>query len=278
MAIAEGRENCNSSKYETAPPRRISKVVLNTPKIVNNMKQKWIGSAFVVAPLITFLAYGEPQTENALSKKDKLREVGVEADESGQSNNKPAVYTLEGVKRIHDNILLLEQNIKDTETNLDSIEKNIATVSAESDEVKKIIVEHGELRKRLVEKVTTSKEEISKNDDALKKLQKFTKALDGAKNKQSDTQAVKLSQESAMREIAERERWNLDASQKLKRLIEMTAELDRSTYALRLKIPTLERELMVWRKQISDFQTALESFKKQRGEFATLLPGIPPSP
>lgn len=186
---------------------------------------------------------------------------------------KEAVYTVEGIKRINDNIFLLDENIKDIENNLSNIEKNLATVSAEAAEAAKLLVEHGELRKRLVEKMGVSKDEIQKNGDALKKLQKFTKTLEGAKNKQADVQAVKLQQESAMREIAERERWSLDASNKLKRLAEMVGEMDRITPALKAKIPSLEKEALVWKRQMTDFQTGLESMKKQRVDLASLLPG-----
>ena len=189
-----------------------------------------------------------------------------------------AVYTEAGLQRIRDNISLLAENIRDTETNLTNIEKNIQTITNEIAEIKRLVEDYAELRAKFLAKIRTAKEEIASNVEALKKLQKFLKKLESVRKGQGDTEAVKLQQESALRETAERERWGLDAAQKLKKLGEMLNGLDVASKAVRAKQPRLEREIVLWKRQTAEFQGVLESLKNQREEFELLAKAKPATP
>ncbi|MBI1861332.1 MAG: hypothetical protein HYR96_10485 [Deltaproteobacteria bacterium] len=194
------------------------------------------------------------------------------SEESAASPPAPkAVYAVEGIKRITENIRALDENIKDIQSNLANIDKNIQTMTGELADLRTLLEEYSTLKSKFLAKIALSKDEMTRNSEALQKLQRFSRTLDSARRKQVDQQTVKIQQESATREIAERERWNLDASHKLRRLQDLLSDLEQSTKNLRARQPNLEKEIGYWRKQTVEFQTALDTFKEQRDELNDLL-------
>lgn len=188
-----------------------------------------------------------------------------------ESSKAKAVYTQAGMRRIQENIGIVNENIKDTETSLQNIDKNISTVKAEITEIKSLVEDYSNLKAKFLAKVRSGKEEANVNGEALKKLQKFLKTLELVRKKQGDTQAIRMQIDNAMREIGERERWNLDASEKVKRLEALITSLDSTSRLVKSKQPNLEKELAVWKRQWETFSTALSTFQKQKQEYEELL-------
>jgi chromosome segregation ATPase len=183
---------------------------------------------------------------------------------SSQDELKRPVLSALGRKRLEDNIRVLEVALRDLRENLVNSSKNIATLSADLKNLRKLEDQHFLLRKKYLMYLEHADKELARNEMATRDLAKWEdKAQD---NKNAADPLLKDKMEAARLEQADRTRWKRDAEGKTTQVKELLAGIDKNLANIRSRRAPLQEQLALWEGRKVDYQnqiTATETKKEQ---------------
>jgi len=174
-----------------------------------------------------------------------------------------------GMKRVRENIKVIEQNTKDTIINLEATDKNVKTIQGELEDLSSLDKEHFELNKRYRDYVAEAEKELAKNQANIKKIEKYEKSMRAA-IKGDVTAAQRQDLEKAQRDREDRERWIADAKVKMKRVKELQKEIQENVSQIESRRAALKDQLATWTERRKEYQRLLETFRQRKSELEKL--------
>ncbi|MEZ4750160.1 MAG: hypothetical protein R3B54_05870 [Bdellovibrionota bacterium] len=161
------------------------------------------------------------------------------------------------------------------EENLGTIEENIKTIKAETEELDKLAAENRELVSNYQGYLSKAKSEDAKNKQALDRLIKWKKRLQGAADASKPLSEERAQLKRADEEIANRQMWQKDAATKVGRARELMAELTNNQAKIDAKKNALNVETKLWETRFKNYKTMLQELEKDRASYSQVLARSP---
>lgn len=176
-----------------------------------------------------------------------------------------------GQRRIQDNIKVLDQNIKDAQSNLATCDKNLKVLQGEIDELNGLETEHGELKQKLSKYVESAKSQMQKNQQETHKVAKTIKEVEAIPRVEGDnTQRQRLLDKMRQDEI-ELSRWKGDADAKLKRVNDMFREINTSLGDIAGRKSAIRADITAWNRRKDEYEKLLVHYRQKRAEGEALV-------
>jgi len=181
-----------------------------------------------------------------------------------KTNLQPAPISTAGKRRIFENILQLEKNIENAQTNMSAIAKNQKTIQQELEDLDKLEREHVELKKKYSAYLSSSEQEIKKNDATIHELEDWEKKSQN--DSRRETASFKEKLETIQREKAERQRWKADATAKVERVGNLMVNLLKDLRDIQSRKGPLRSELNDWAAREKEYEKLVSEMASKKAQ------------
>jgi chromosome segregation ATPase len=167
-----------------------------------------------------------------------------------------------GLKRIRDNLGIIEQNIKETKENLTATAKNVKTIEQELADLTGIEKEHFDLKQKYLDYIAEAQRQIAKNAQDVQKIDKQVKELKGNSNDPGRQEVIAKATEDKTTRL----KWREDADQKVKRVNELLVGLQDNLGQIQARRNALREQIQSWTEREKQFHQLLEGYQLRKGQ------------
>jgi chromosome segregation ATPase len=183
---------------------------------------------------------------------------------TGKAEEAAAPLSAAGLKRIRENLGILDQNIKETKDNLTATSKNIKTLEQELADLTGIEKEHFDLRKKYLDYLAEANRQIAKNDQDGQKIDKQLKDLKSSKSDGDPRQQAIIAKANEEKNV--RTKWRTDADQKVKRVNELMVGLQDNLGQIQARRNALKEQIQSWTDREKQFHRLLQEYQSKKNQ------------
>lgn len=185
-----------------------------------------------------------------------------------------------GMRRIQRNITILEQNLKDAQTNIELTDKNIGTIESELQALLALEAEHNELKRKFSDYLSDTGKQLQKNDKELERVTAYEREFDATMKRVQSTKTAlpkeaqekyRSQVEKARSDKAELQRFKEESDTNTQRVTILLRELNDSLNQVQARKTQLSSQVKSWQQRRKEFQQLMAEYRTKKANIEKVI-------